>query len=57
MSRNSPESSSHAAAGRAQIAARLDAAHEDALVAEAERVLRANWTLLDGVERLCTTGP
>jgi pyrroloquinoline-quinone synthase len=43
----------HAAAGRAQIAARVDAADEDALVAEAERVLSANWTLLDGVERLC----
>jgi hypothetical protein len=22
-------------------------------VAEAEHVLRANWTLLDGIERLC----
>jgi pyrroloquinoline quinone (PQQ) biosynthesis protein C len=43
----------HAAEGRALIAERLDGADEDALVAEAERVLRANWTLLDGVERLC----
>ena len=43
----------HAADGRALIAERLDGADEDALVAEAERVLRANWTLLDGVERLC----
>jgi pyrroloquinoline quinone (PQQ) biosynthesis protein C len=43
----------HAAEGRALIAARLDEADEDALVAEAERVLRANWALLDGVERLC----
>jgi pyrroloquinoline-quinone synthase len=43
----------HAAEGRELIAARLDGADEDALVAEAERVLQANWTLLDGVERLC----
>jgi pyrroloquinoline-quinone synthase len=43
----------HAAEGRELIEARLDGADEDALVAEAERVLRANWTLLDGVERLC----
>jgi pyrroloquinoline-quinone synthase len=43
----------HAADGRALIAERLEGADEDALVAEAERVLRANWTLLDGVERLC----
>ena len=43
----------HAADARALIAERLDGADEDALVAEAERVLRANWTLLDGVERLC----
>jgi pyrroloquinoline-quinone synthase len=43
----------HAADGRALITERLDGADEDALVAEAERVLRANWTLLDGVERLC----
>jgi pyrroloquinoline quinone (PQQ) biosynthesis protein C len=43
----------HAADARALIAERLDGADEDALVAEAELVLRANWTLLDGVERLC----
>lgn len=43
----------HAAEGRAMLEGRLDAADEDALVAEAERVLRGNWTLLDGVERLC----
>ena len=43
----------HAADGWRLIEARLDGADEDALVAEAERVLRANWTLLDGVERLC----
>jgi pyrroloquinoline-quinone synthase len=43
----------HAAEGRALIAERLDGADEDALVAEADRVLRANWTLLDGVERVC----
>ena len=42
----------HAADGRALIAERLDGADEDALVAEAERVLRANWTLLDGVVRV-----
>jgi pyrroloquinoline-quinone synthase len=42
----------HAAAARALIEARLDGADHDALVAEAEAVLRANWGLLDGVERL-----
>jgi pyrroloquinoline-quinone synthase len=41
----------HAAAARALIEPRLAAADEDALVAEAEAVLRANWDLLDGVER------
>jgi hypothetical protein len=29
----------------------LDGADVDGLVAEAERVLKANWRLLDGVER------
>jgi pyrroloquinoline quinone (PQQ) biosynthesis protein C len=43
----------HAAEGRALIAARQDGADEDAMVAEAERVLRSDWVLLDGVERLC----
>lgn len=43
----------HAAAGRALIEPRLGEARQDALVAEAERVLRANWELLDGVERTC----
>jgi pyrroloquinoline-quinone synthase len=43
----------HAGEARALIAERLDGADEDALVSEAERVLRANWTLLDGVERVC----
>jgi len=43
----------HAAEGRELIAARLESADEDALVVEAERVLEANWALLDGVERLC----
>jgi pyrroloquinoline-quinone synthase len=43
----------HAADGRELIAARIEEADEDALVAEAERVLKANWVLLDGVERLC----
>ncbi len=41
----------HAAAERALIEPRLAAGDEDALVAEAEAVLRANWGLLDGVER------
>jgi pyrroloquinoline-quinone synthase len=44
----------HAADARALIAERLDGADEDSLVAEAERVLAANWRLLDGVERVCT---
>lgn len=42
----------HAAAARALIEPRLAPANEDALVAEAEAVLRANWALLDGVERV-----
>ncbi len=42
----------HAAAERARIQPRLDGADTDALLAEAARVLRANWELLDGVERL-----
>jgi pyrroloquinoline-quinone synthase len=41
----------HAAEGRALIAAHLDGADEDALVARADAVLAANWELLDGVER------
>jgi pyrroloquinoline-quinone synthase len=45
----------HAADGRALIGARLDGADEGALVAEAELVLAANWSLLDGVDRLCRT--
>jgi pyrroloquinoline-quinone synthase len=43
----------HAAEGRALLDARLEGADEEALVAEAERVLQANWALLDGVERAC----
>ena len=42
----------HAAAARALIEPRLGPADEDALLAEAETVLRANWELLDGVERV-----
>jgi pyrroloquinoline-quinone synthase len=45
----------HAAEARALIEARIEDADEDALVAEAERVLVANWRLLDGVERVCAT--
>jgi pyrroloquinoline-quinone synthase len=42
----------HAAAERALIAPRLEGEDIDALVAEAEAVLRANWELLDGVQRV-----
>ena len=41
----------HAAAHRASIEPSLAEADVDALVAQAERVLQANWRLLDGVER------
>ena len=41
----------HAAAGRALIAERLEGADEERLLAQADEVLRANWGLLDGVER------
>jgi pyrroloquinoline-quinone synthase len=41
----------HAESGRELIEGQLDGADVDALVAEAERVLRGNWTLLDGVEQ------
>jgi pyrroloquinoline-quinone synthase len=42
----------HAAAERELIEQRLDGADADALLAEAESVLRANWRLLDGVVRV-----
>jgi pyrroloquinoline-quinone synthase len=42
----------HAAQGRAFIEARLGQADNAALVARAEEVLKANWGLLDGVERV-----
>jgi pyrroloquinoline-quinone synthase len=41
----------HAAESRELIEERLDDADEDRLVAAADVALRANWTLLDGVER------
>jgi pyrroloquinoline-quinone synthase len=44
----------HARAGREAIAARLHESDDhDELLAEAERVLAANWRLLDGVDRAC----
>jgi pyrroloquinoline-quinone synthase len=43
----------HAETERALIEPRLDGADEDALIAHAEAVLRANWQLLDEVEVLC----
>ncbi len=42
----------HAATERALIETRLEGADQDALLETAEQVLRANWELLDGVERL-----
>jgi pyrroloquinoline-quinone synthase len=42
----------HAAAERALIEPRLEGADKAALLAEAERVLEANWHLLDGVDSL-----
>ncbi len=47
----------HAAQERALIEPRLDGADADALLAEAEAVLRANWELLDGVERALGRAP
>ena len=41
----------HAAESRELIEARLDDVDEDRAVAVADGALRANWTLLDGVER------
>lgn len=43
----------HAAQMRALIERRLAEADQDALVAAADRVLGANWRLLDGVEAAC----
>jgi pyrroloquinoline-quinone synthase len=47
----------HAAQGRSFIEARLGDADQGALVARAEEVLRANWELLDGVERVFARRP
>ena len=47
----------HAAQERALIEPRLEGADVDALLAEAESVLRANWELLDGVERAISSAP
>ena len=41
----------HAAAGRALIERRLSGADLERLITRADRVLRANWLLLDGVDR------
>jgi pyrroloquinoline-quinone synthase len=41
----------HAAEVRELISERLEPADEDAVVAAAEAAFRANWTLLDGVDR------
>lgn len=47
----------HAAQERALIEPMLDGADEQALLAEAETMLRANWELLDGVERALGRAP
>lgn len=46
----------HAAHTRELIARRLDGADEDSLVRAAEAALEANWSLLDGVDRLSAAG-
>jgi pyrroloquinoline-quinone synthase len=47
----------HAAEGRALLERHVPAEDAEGLAAEAGRVLRSNWTLLDGVERLLTATP
>jgi pyrroloquinoline-quinone synthase len=46
----------HAAHARELIARRLEGADEDSLIRTAEAALEANWSLLDGVERLIAAG-
>ncbi len=47
----------HAAAERALIEPRLEGADHDALLKNAEDALKANWELLDGVERMLGREP
>ncbi len=43
----------HAEQDRRELAGALRAADQERLLAEIERVLTANWRLLDGVEAVC----
>lgn len=47
----------HAAEGRALLERHAAGEDPEALAAEAGRVLRSNWTLLDGVERQLAATP
>ena len=46
----------HAAQHREQLEATIEGADEERLLVEVERVLSANWRLLDGVEAVATAG-